>query len=123
MECAPRIVPRDSPVLWYNLPMSSESIDKQYEQVVNAPPEMERREFGRFCRLVIDAVDRGELTIQEGTYRICGTAARILDVLSADEREIMTIAGNLELPEAQRDQTLPDWDGLKRKMSTLFANE
>lgn len=100
--------------------MRRESLDEQFEHVVNAAPETERGEFGRFCRLVVYAVDEGQLTIEQGAYRICGTAARILEYLADDAREIMTIAGNLELPEGQRDPTFPDWDGLKQRIQTLF---
>ena len=103
--------------------MEMEAFDKAGERVFNAPPEEARQEFGRFCQRVVDAVDIGDLSIEDGAYRICGTAARVLDALQADERNLMTIAGNLELPEEQRDQTLPDWAGLKRRIAEHFPIE
>ena len=103
--------------------MSATTINEEYERVANAPPAAKRLEFGCYCRLVISAVDDGELTTQDGAYRVCGTAARVLDVLSASERELMTIAGNLELPETQRDHSLPDWESFKKKVETLFPVE
>src|SRR3990172_4646107 len=63
------------------------------------------------------------LTVQEGSYRICGTAARIIDALSPDERELIAIAGNRELPDAQSDQTPPDWEGLKTTVATVFPGK
>jgi hypothetical protein len=99
--------------------MTQDEIKAMVEIVVNAPTASKRKMFGTFCRRVSVAVDAGTLTIQEGAYLICGTAARVTDILLPADRDIVVIAGNLELPEGQRDHTMPDWGQLKKRFEIL----
>jgi hypothetical protein len=100
--------------------MPHERIVKQAILVQASRPELARAEFGRLCQYVIEAVDQGAMTVQQGAYRICGTAARMPVALTPDERRLIEIAGNLELPPEKRDQSLGDWHALRSLVIALF---
>jgi hypothetical protein len=100
--------------------MPHERIAKQAILVAVARPERAREEFGRLCKYVVEAVDAGVLSVQQGAYRICGTAARMPVPLTPDERKLVAIAGSLELPPEKRDQSLGDWYALRALVMSLF---
>jgi hypothetical protein len=108
-------------LFWCDPNMPHELISQLAARVESAAqPETARIEFGRLCHFVIAAVEMEALTVQQAAYRICGTALRIPEPLSPEERHLVTVAGNLELPVDQRDPSLPGWNGLKEIVAKLF---
>jgi hypothetical protein len=103
--------------------MPLERVKQQIVRVETAQSSRAREEFGRLCRYVIEAVDSGVLTVQQGAYRICGTAARVPLPLTPEERRVVTAAGNLELPPDQQDKSLPDWNAFKALVAALFQTD
>jgi hypothetical protein len=103
--------------------MTSELIGRTQKEVTRSHPELARAEFGRLCRLIIDSVEDGLLSVPEGVYRVLAVGSRIPGPLSPAEQHLFTIARNLELPPVQRDPSLPRWEGFRKKFEELFPRE
>ena len=88
-------------------------LEAQWE-VIKSAEASKRAEYFKYCELAVEAVEAGKLSIEEGAYKICGISGQVLDVLSLDDRKIMDLACDLELPEAHRSGSHKDWQVLVR---------
>ena len=94
----------------------SQHLDERLTALLRATGDARRRAFLDYCMLMIKAAEVGELTREQAAYQICGASAQVLDALTSKDREIMHVAGILELPEGQRgDASWSDLVGLVKK--------
>jgi hypothetical protein len=93
--------------------MTVDALKIQYLNLNNAVPAAKHAAFVTYCREAVALVENSALTIDQAAYHICGTlSANVGDALTEEDRAITDIACTLELPAAQRDRFVGDWDKL-----------
>lgn len=97
-------------------------LEEQWEVIKKTSEVQKRTEWLKFCQLVISLVESGKITIQDASYNICGISAHVIKNMKLEDKEIMNIACNLELPIEHQSKNTGDWETLIKKVKTLNRN-
>lgn len=79
-----------------------------------------RRVFASECKAILELIDRGKITRQEGCYQIAGFMT--IDAVRNDFRllDVCMVASELELPDKHVSGNIKEkWQLLKRLVSRL----
>jgi len=101
--------------------MKDDILNDQWEAIAVAPVDAKRAAYLKYCQLAIAAVYAERLSISEASYALCGISAQVLEHLAPEDKRIMDIACDLELPEAQRAHPSGDWQRLVATVQRLLA--
>ena len=92
--------------------MKRELVHECWQRFIAASPSQKHREYVRACLMLIELVDREELSIEDACYSICGYSSQLPRPLSSAEEQILDIAADLELPADYRTRPIADWQTL-----------
>ena len=73
--------------------------------------------------MLVELVDREDLSIEDACYSICGYSSQLSRPLSSAEEQILDIASDLELPVDYRTRPIADWQTLATFIRTLAPDD
>ena len=95
-----------------------DDLEKQFQIIADSDVSNKRKEFINYCKKVVHLVEKDELSIQKASYHICGVSGQNdTNWMLPEDREIIEIACQLELPTRQQDKKIGGWKQLLDKVN------